>query len=86
MIASWLRTSVISQDLVARLVATLRKYDMKIAPTKTVWVHIRGGRVPEALTVDGESIVRVQRVTYLGSVLDANGDPSGAVRSNAQRA
>ena len=30
--------------------------------------------------------MRVQRVTYLGSVLDANGDPSGAVRSKAQRA
>ena len=48
---------------------------MKIAPTKTVWMHIGGGEVPEELTVGGERIVRVQRVTYLGSVLDANGDP-----------
>ena len=76
----------IAQDLVTRLVTTLRKYNMKIAPTKTVWMHIGGDEVPEALTVKGERIVRVQRVTYLGSVLDANGDPSGAVRSNAQRA
>ena len=59
---------------------------MKIAPPKTVWMHIGGGEVPEALTVEGERIVRVQRVTYLGSVLDANGDPSSAVPSNAQLA
>ena len=64
---------------------TLRKYNIKIAPTKTVWIHYGGGEVPEALTVEGERIVRVQRVTYLGSVLDANRNPSSAVRSNAQR-
>ena len=57
---------------------------MEIAPTKTVWMHIGGGEVPEALTVEGERIVRVQRVTYLGPVLNANGDPSSSVRSNAQ--
>ena len=76
----------IAQDLVTRLVATLRKYNMKIAPTKAVWMHIGGDEVHEALTVEGEHTERVQRVTYLGSVLDANGDPSDAVRSNAQRA
>ena len=64
----------IAQDLVTRLVTTLRKYNMKIAPTKTVWMHIGGGEVPEALTVESERIVRVQGVTYLGSVLDANGE------------
>ena len=37
-------------------------------------MHIGVGAVPEALTVEGERIVRVQRVTYLGSVLDANGE------------
>ena len=49
----------IAQDLVTRLVTTLRKYNMKIAPTKTVWMHIGGDEVPEALTVEGERIVRV---------------------------
>ena len=58
---------------------------MKIALTKTVWMHFGGGEVPETLTVEGERIVWVQSVTYLGSVLDANGDISSAVRSNAQR-
>ena len=75
-----------AQDLVIRLVTTLRKYNMKITPTKTVWMHIEGGEVPETLTVEGERIVLLQRVTYVGSALDANGDPSSAVRSNAQRA
>ena len=56
---------------------------MNIAPTKTVWMHIGGDEVPEALTVEGERIVRVQRVTYLGSVLEANGDASGVIYSNA---
>ena len=65
----------IAQDLVTRLVTTLRKYNMKIAPTKTVWMHIGGDEVPEALTAEGERIVRVQRVTYLGSVLDPNENP-----------
>ena len=59
---------------------------MKTAPTKTVWMHIGDGEISEALTVKDERIERVQRVTYLGSVLDANGDPSSAVRSNNQRA
>ena len=49
----------IAQDLVTRLVTTLRKYSMKIAPTKTVWMHIGGGEVPEALSVKGGRIVRV---------------------------
>ena len=49
-------------------------------------MHIGGDEVPDTLIVEGECIVRVQGVTYLGSVLDANGDPSGAVRSNAQPA
>ena len=48
-------------------------------------MHIEGGEVPGTLTVEGERIIRVQRVTYLGSVLDANGDPSSAVHENAQR-
>ena len=76
----------IAQDLVTRLVATPRKYNMKIAPTKTAWMHIGGGEVPKALTVEGKRVARPQRVTYLGSVLDANGDPSSVVRANAQRA
>ena len=63
---------------------TLRKYNTKIAPTKAVWIHVGGGEVPGTLTV-GECIARVQRVTYLGSVLDENGDPSSDARANAQR-
>ena len=47
-------------------------------------MHIGGDEIPKALTVEGERIARVQRVTYLGSVLDANGDPLSEVRTNAQ--
>ena len=48
---------------------------MKIAATKTVWMHVGGDEVPETLTVEGESIARAQRIKYLGSVLGANGTP-----------
>ena len=49
-------------------------------------MHFGGGEVLETLTVEGERIVWVQRVTYLDSVLDVNGDPSSAVRGNAKSA
>ena len=49
-------------------------------------MHVGGGEVPEALTVEGKQLAREQRVTYLGSVQDAIWDPSSAVRANAQRA
>ena len=39
----------ITQDLVTRLVTTFRKYNMKIAPAKTVWMDIGGDEVPETL-------------------------------------
>ena len=48
-------------------------------------MHVGGGEVPEKLIVEGERIARVQRVTHLGPVLNANGDPSSAVHANAQR-
>ena len=70
------------------LVTVLRRYQMAIAPAKTVWMHVGGsdGTVPETLSIEGASIARQRRVTYLGSVLDADGDPSGAVSANALRA
>ena len=49
---------------------------MKIAPTKTVWMHVGVDETLETLTVEGERIARVQRVTYLDSVLNANEDLS----------
>ena len=55
----------------------------KIALARTVWLHIEGGEVPEELTVEGGLIARIQ-VTYLGSMLNANGDPSTIVCANAQ--
>ena len=67
------------QELLTRLVITIRKYNRKIVPTKADWMHIEGGEVLETLT-KGELIVRQQRVTYLGSLLDVNGDPPSAVR------
>ena len=39
-----------AQEVLMRLVAVLRQYDMKIAPAKTVWMHVGGGDVPEQLT------------------------------------
>ena len=56
---------------------------MNIALIKTVWMHNGGGEAPEALTVEGERIVWVQRVTYLGTVLGANGGPSSTICANA---
>ena len=53
---------------------------------KTNWVHVMGTEVLETPTVERDHITRIQQVTYLGPVLDANGDPSSAVRANAQRA
>ena len=42
-----------------------------------------GTEVLETPTVERDHITRIQQVTYLGPVLDANGDPSSAVRVNA---
>ena len=42
-----------------------------------------GGEVLETPTIEGE---RIARVTYLGSLPDANGDHSSAVHANAQGA
>ena len=36
----------IMQDLLTRLVTTLPKYNIKITPTKTIWMHIGGGELP----------------------------------------
>ena len=63
------------QELLTRLVTALQKYNMKIAPTKIVWMHVRGGEANETLTAECERIVRVQHVTYFGSVLEAKGNP-----------
>ena len=61
---------------------------MAIAPAKTVWMHVGGsdGDAPETLIVEGGSIARQRQVTCLGSVLNADGDPSGAASANALRA
>ena len=76
-----------AQEVLMRLVAVLRQYDMKIAPAKTVWMHVGGGGdVPDQLTFEDEQVKRVQRVTYLGSVLDGDGDATSAVNANCQRA
>ena len=63
------------QELLPSLVATFRKYNMLVVPTKTIWMHVGGDELPETLTVDGESIARVKHVTYHGSVLDQTGTP-----------
>ena len=70
----------LAQELLTRQVITLRKYNMNIALTKSGRIHVGGNEVPETLTVEGERIVRPQRVPYLDSMLDANGDSSSAVR------
>ena len=67
-------SSEITQDLQTSLVATFRMFNAKIVPTKIVWILIGGGEVSETLTVEGERIARVQLVTYLGSVLNADGN------------
>ena len=61
------------QELLTRLVTALQKYNMRIAPAKIVWMQVKGGKAPETLTAECERIARVQHVTYLGSVLGANG-------------
>ena len=46
---------------------------MKIAPSKTVWMHVGGVDAPEQLTSEDEQVKRTQSVTYLRSVLDGDG-------------
>ena len=50
------------------------------------WMHVGGGDVPEKLTFEDELVKRIQRITYLGSVLDGDGDATSAINANFQRA
>ena len=74
-----------AQEVLTRLMAVLRQYDMKIAPAKTVWKHVGDGDVPDQLTFEDEQVEWVQRVTYLGSVLDGDGDATSAINANCQQ-
>ena len=46
---------------------------------------VGGTEVPEALSIEGEHIVRIRCVICHGSLLDTDGDPSNTVRGNFQR-
>ena len=59
---------------------------LKIAPAKTVWMHVGGGDLTEQLTFENEQVKRVQRVTYPGSVLDEDEDATSAINANCQLA
>ena len=48
----------------------------------TLLQHVGASGAPEKLTLEDSYIKRVYRVTYLGSVLDNDGDPSNVVSAN----
>ena len=69
------------QTLLGKINATSVKYGLNLNTSKTKYMTISKNALPlMVLTVDQETIKRVKRYTYLGSMVNSNWDQSVEVR------
>ena len=75
------------QTFLEKINATSVKYGLNLNTSKTKYMTIRKNALPPmVLTLDRETIERVKKYTYLGSMVNSNWDQSVEERCRIQKA